>query len=211
MKAALQEADDHEGNVGPDGKPRPRDAKGNEILTPEEKAKKDEKARQVSAQVGRSCFTGSCYCSRLYRKLQNGKYESRNLSKSSNVNSAFLRNLPLVQMTRMSLGAGVQYAKSKPSARRPFLLFHPIDFLHSELKKESYGAELLQTIGFVYLSKAKHYLASSQSLFGVGGWLHNVQGKYHVFSETLAFFQYIQSYPRTNSTHLSESPRSVLP
>jgi hypothetical protein len=53
-----------------------------------------------------------------------------------------------------------------------------------ELKKESYGYDLLQAIGFVYSSKAKHYIASEQTLFGVGGWLHNVQGKYHVFSET---------------------------
>lgn len=55
----------------------------------------------------------------------------------------------------------------------------------SELRKESYGVELLHTIGFVYLSKAKHYLATSQTFLGVGGWLHNVQGKYHVFSETV--------------------------
>ncbi|KAH7886609.1 DnaJ-domain-containing protein [Phlebopus sp. FC_14] len=55
-----------------------------------------------------------------------------------------------------------------------------------ELKKESYGVELLQAIGFVYVSKAKHHLATNQTLFGVGGWLHNVQGKYHVFSETVS-------------------------
>ncbi|KAF8127861.1 DnaJ-domain-containing protein [Boletus edulis] len=55
-----------------------------------------------------------------------------------------------------------------------------------ELRKESYGVELLHAIGFVYVSKAKHFLATSQSLFGVGGWLHNVQGKYHVFSETVS-------------------------
>ena len=59
-------------------------------------------------------------------------------------------------------------------------------FYYSELKRESYGVELLQTIGFVYVSKAKHHLATNQSFLGVGGWLHNVQGKYHVFSETYA-------------------------
>lgn len=53
-----------------------------------------------------------------------------------------------------------------------------------ELRKESYGVELLHAVGFVYVSKAKHFLATSQTFFGVGGWLHNVQGKYHVFSET---------------------------
>ncbi|OAX36162.1 DnaJ-domain-containing protein [Rhizopogon vinicolor AM-OR11-026] len=55
-----------------------------------------------------------------------------------------------------------------------------------DLKKESYGVELLQAIGFVYVSKAKHYLATNQTLFGVGGWFHNVSGKYHVFSETVS-------------------------
>jgi hypothetical protein len=54
----------------------------------------------------------------------------------------------------------------------------------SGLKKESYGVELLQTIGFVYVAKAKHHLAARQTFMGVGGWLHNVSGKYHVFSET---------------------------
>ncbi len=44
--------------------------------------------------------------------------------------------------------------------------------------------ELLNAIGFVYTAKAKQFLASNQSFLGVGGWLHNVQGKYHVFSET---------------------------
>ncbi|KAJ7280326.1 X-domain of DnaJ-containing-domain-containing protein [Mycena rebaudengoi] len=55
-----------------------------------------------------------------------------------------------------------------------------------QLKQESYGYELLQAIGFVYVSKAKHHLATNQTFLGVGGWLHNVQGKYHVFSETVS-------------------------
>ncbi|KAJ2918913.1 hypothetical protein MD484_g1501, partial [Candolleomyces efflorescens] len=55
-----------------------------------------------------------------------------------------------------------------------------------DLKRESYGVELLQAIGFVYVAKAKHHLATHQTFFGVGGWLHNVQGKYHVFSETVS-------------------------
>jgi len=44
--------------------------------------------------------------------------------------------------------------------------------------------DLLHAIGFVYTAKAKQFLAANQSFLGVGGWLHNVQGKYHVFSET---------------------------
>ncbi|KAF7986759.1 hypothetical protein HWV62_20344 [Athelia sp. TMB] len=55
-----------------------------------------------------------------------------------------------------------------------------------ELRRESYGVELLQAIGFVYVSKAKHHLATNQTFMGVGGWLHNVSGKYHVFSETVS-------------------------
>ena len=60
----------------------------------------------------------------------------------------------------------------------------PVNRRDRELKRESYGVELLHAIGFVYAQKAKHFLASNQSFMGVGGWLHNVQGKYHVFSET---------------------------
>lgn len=47
MKTALQEAEDSEadGEVEKDGKPRLKDAKGREILSPEEKAKKEEKDR----------------------------------------------------------------------------------------------------------------------------------------------------------------------
>ncbi|OJT09248.1 hypothetical protein TRAPUB_14323 [Trametes pubescens] len=55
-----------------------------------------------------------------------------------------------------------------------------------ELKKESYGVDLLHAIGFVYSQKARHFMASNQTFLGMGGWLHNVQGKYHVFSETVS-------------------------
>ena len=75
------------------------------------------------------------------------------------------------------------------------------------MKGESYGTELLQAIGFVYSAKAKQFLASNQSFLGVGGWLHNVQGKYHVFSETcvtgiafLCFFPLTAVAQRLNST-----------
>lgn len=59
-----------------------------------------------------------------------------------------------------------------------------------ELKGESYGIELLHAVGFVYSAKAKQFLASNQTFFGVGGWLHNVQGKYHVFSETCVWWHH---------------------
>ena len=44
MKAALQEEGEEEGEVQ-------RDAKGKEILSPEEKARRDEKARKQAAEV----------------------------------------------------------------------------------------------------------------------------------------------------------------
>lgn len=53
-----------------------------------------------------------------------------------------------------------------------------------ELKDESYGVELLHAIGHAYASKGKQHLATQQTLFGIGGWYHNVQSKAHVFSET---------------------------
>ncbi len=44
MKAALQEEEESEESIQ-------RDAKGREILSPEEKARRDEKARKVAAEV----------------------------------------------------------------------------------------------------------------------------------------------------------------
>ena len=79
--------------------------------------------------------------------------------------------------------------------------------------------ELLQTIGFVYASKAKHFLATHQTFFGVGGWIHNVQSKYHVFSETIstlrsaielkAVFDQIKAAEKADG--LSPEERSRLP
>jgi DnaJ-class molecular chaperone len=51
MKAALQEAEDAEAEGSLDGKKVIRDAKGREILSEEEKAKKEEKQRKASAEV----------------------------------------------------------------------------------------------------------------------------------------------------------------
>lgn len=64
MKAALQEAEETEEDA--DGKPIQRDAKGREILSPEEKARREEKARKTAAEVRseRSC---ACQISMLKR------------------------------------------------------------------------------------------------------------------------------------------------
>lgn len=54
MKTALQEAEEAEEE---ENKTVLRDAKGNEILSPEEKAKRDEKARKVAAEVNRGALS----------------------------------------------------------------------------------------------------------------------------------------------------------
>ncbi|CAE6403064.1 unnamed protein product [Rhizoctonia solani] len=44
----------------------------------------------------------------------------------------------------------------------------------SELKGESYGVGLSNAVRFVYVAKAKHYLATKKTFMGMGGSLHNV-------------------------------------
>ncbi|KAI0739604.1 DnaJ-domain-containing protein [Daedaleopsis nitida] len=147
MKAALQE----EGEEG--GEEVPRDAKGREILSPEEKAKRDEKAKKQAAEKA------AVRAERIARLVEN---LDRKLSIFTE--SATSPNDPQVTES-----------------------FRTICKLEAEdLKKESYGVDLLQAIGFVYTQKAKQYLATNQTFLGMGGWLHNVQGKYHVFSETVS-------------------------
>ncbi|KAM0756667.1 DnaJ-domain-containing protein [Meredithblackwellia eburnea MCA 4105] len=56
-----------------------------------------------------------------------------------------------------------------------------------ELKQESYGTELLQTVGFVYSAKSKHYLASTGPIpFGLGGWFHSARSTAHIVTETVS-------------------------
>ncbi len=59
-----------------------------------------------------------------------------------------------------------------------------------DLRQESYGVELLHAVGFVDAQKGKQCLASNQTFLGMGAWLHNVQGKYHVFSETCVLYPF---------------------
>lgn len=54
MKAALQEADEAEAEGGGSESPRMKDAKGRDILSPEEKARKDERTRKLSAEARQS-------------------------------------------------------------------------------------------------------------------------------------------------------------
>ncbi|KAI8976284.1 DnaJ-domain-containing protein [Trametes punicea] len=147
MKAALQEDEDNENEVVQ------RDAKGREILTPEERARREEKARKAAAEKAAAR-------EERVRKLV------ENLDRKLSI------------YTESATGPNdAQVAES----------FRTICKLEAEeLKKESYGVDLLHAIGFVYAQKAKQHLASNQTFLGMGGWLHNVQGKYHVFSETVS-------------------------
>lgn len=49
------------------------------------------------------------------------------------------------------------------------------------LKKESFGKELLYTVGYVYHSKAKQFQGKTQ-LFGLGGLYHSIKEKGHIVS-----------------------------
>jgi len=130
-----------------------RDAKGKEILTEEEKARKEEKERKATAE----------------------KAEAR---------SARVRKLVENLERKLSIFTESATGPEDPEVSNSWRTICQLE--SEELRKESYGVELLHAIGFVYVSKAKHFLATSQTFFGVGGWLHNVQGKYHVFSETVS-------------------------
>ncbi|THH31683.1 hypothetical protein EUX98_g2491 [Antrodiella citrinella] len=152
MKTALQEADDMESEE--EGGPKKlRDAKGKEILSPEEKAKKDEKARKIAAEKA------AARAERVEKLVENLERKLGIFSESAT-------------------------GPNDPDVTESYRTICQLEA--EDLKNESYGADLLQAIGFVYSAKAKQYLATSQTFLGVGGWLHNVQGKYHVFSETVS-------------------------
>jgi len=161
MKTALQEAEDAEADgEANDGKPRLKDAKGREILSPEEKVKKEEKDRIKAEKDREKAAEKAAARAERVKKLVN------NLERKLSI------------FTESATGP------NDPDVSGSWRTICELEA--EELKRESYGVELLQTIGFVYVSKAKHHLATNQSFLGVGGWLHNVQGKYHVFSETVS-------------------------
>ncbi|EIN04114.1 DnaJ-domain-containing protein [Punctularia strigosozonata HHB-11173 SS5] len=158
MKTALQEAEEVDENGNP--KEVQRDAKGKEILTPEEKAKKEEKERKVAAEVSRNfAFKAAARKERVDKLVDNLE-------------------------RKLAIFAEQAQGPEDPEVTRSWRTICSIEA--EQLKDESYGVELLQVIGFTYVAKAKQYLASHTTWMGVGGWLHNVQGKYHVFSETVS-------------------------
>lgn len=72
MKSALQDEDNSED--------APRDAKGREIISPEEKAKREEKTKRVAMEVLKPILViSTCSHTAPYRKLPQGNSASTNL------------------------------------------------------------------------------------------------------------------------------------
>ncbi len=101
MKSALQEADEA---AGEGASPVARDAKGREIVSPEEKARRDEKARKVAAEVRLHHGRGAAAVDRAAscRKLRRGRSAYRSSSRLCSTNSAYSRKTPLGRMTQKS-------------------------------------------------------------------------------------------------------------
>ncbi|KDR71833.1 hypothetical protein GALMADRAFT_253605 [Galerina marginata CBS 339.88] len=161
MKTALQEAEDAEGDEEDSQGPKMvKDAKGRDVLSPEEKAKKEEKDR-IKAEKDRvkAAEKAAARAERVGKLVENME-------------------------RKLSIFTESATGPEDPDVSNSWRTICQLEA--EELKRESYGIELLHTIGFTYVSKAKHHLATNQTFLGVGGWLHNVQGKYHVFSETVS-------------------------
>lgn len=80
MKSALQEVEESEGDDGQEVK---RDGKGKEILSPEEKARKDEKEKKVAAEVLHFFLVSPISHRSFLREQQLVQSESRNCEISS--------------------------------------------------------------------------------------------------------------------------------
>lgn len=98
MKTALQEADETEGEGAT---PVVRDAKGREVISPEEKAKRDEKARKVAAEVRLHRSRGLVAVDRaaLCRKRPRGRSACRSSLSIYATSLAFSQRAPPVRTT----------------------------------------------------------------------------------------------------------------
>ena len=71
-----------------------------------------------------------------------------------------------------------------------------------DLVKESYGAQLLHSIGYVYLSKARQTLGDYK-WFGIPRFVHSVKEKGHILSslfDTIGAVRQVASMPQAKST-----------
>ncbi|KAG6805955.1 hypothetical protein H0H92_013258, partial [Tricholoma furcatifolium] len=55
----------------------------------------------------------------------------------------------------------------------------------NELKRQSYGVELLHAIGLVYVRKAKRFLATKSTRFGIGGLIHSAKNNSRVVNDII--------------------------
>ena len=132
MKAALQEEEGEE--------EVPRDAKGREILSPEEKAKRDEKQRKQQAEVRLGVPIGLAFARDVRWSVQKAAVRAERVQK-------------LVENLDRKLSIFTESATS-PNDVQVTESFRTICRLEAEeLKQESYGVDLLHAIGFVYAQK----------------------------------------------------------
>ncbi|CAO1623174.1 unnamed protein product [Sympodiomycopsis kandeliae] len=133
------------------------DSKSN--LSPAQKAAKDEKERQ--------------------------KEMERAIQREERVNKLvdnLIRKLSVYTESIRGIGDGEESLKEE--VRKSFKEINRLEA--EELKQESYGLELLHVVGFIYLSKSKHYLASSGPLWGLGGMFHSLSSSAHIVSSTVS-------------------------
>lgn len=126
-------------------------------LTPEQKAAKEEKQRKRDAE-------------RAKLREERVARLADNLIRKLSVFTESVRNANDAELEK-------QVAES----------FREITRIEAEeLKKESYGVELLHAVAFVYGAKAKHYLAATGMLWGIGGVFHSAASSFHVVRETVS-------------------------
>ena len=110
MKSALQEADEA---AGEGAAPVARDAKGREIISPEEKARRDEKTRKAAAEVRVHHSRGANAVDRVAscRKLRHGRSVCRSSLTPCSTNLASSPKMPLGQTTPKSWSHGGRFAR----------------------------------------------------------------------------------------------------
>ncbi|KAG6808327.1 hypothetical protein H0H92_004518, partial [Tricholoma furcatifolium] len=81
----------------------------------------------------------------------------------------------------------------------------------NELKGQSYGAELLRAIGHVYVRKAKQFLASKSTRFGIGGLIHSAKNNSRVVNDVIlsSGLIYRVGYANVDAEH-DESPEEIV-
>ena len=146
MKSALQEADEAENAGEGSGPKRVKDSKGREVLTPEEKAKKEEKDKKAAAEVC-TLFKERWRQSRLKFLPGNQRAAAREARVSK-----------LLENLERKLSIYTESATGVPGADLDVMQsWKQICALEAEdLKTESYGVELLHAVGATYVAKARY-------------------------------------------------------